>query len=123
MGTPARGIWGSPSIASIQCNGAIVVTPRFAAKTLFFSFAICIPGLASPQPASKAVVVISPDGKLTAELSVTDGVLSYRVTAYGKQILAPSKLGIQSDDVELGQGVTLGAARMHKINEQYRFFG
>ena len=68
-------------------------------------------------------MVVSPDGKVRAELSVTDGVLGYRVTADGKQVLGASKIGIEADDVELGQGVTLGAARVRKINEQYRFFG
>lgn len=68
-------------------------------------------------------MVASPDGKVRAELSVTDGVLSYRVTADGKQVLGASKIGIEADDVELGQDVTLGAARVRKINEQYRFFG
>ena len=106
-----------------MCNGANALISKSAATTaLLFSIAMCIPGLAS-QPAKKAIVVVSPDAKVRAELSVTDGVLSYRVTADGKQVLGASKLGIQTDDVELGQDVTLGAARVRKINEQYRFFG
>ncbi len=94
-----------------------------ATTTLLFSIAMCVPGLAGQHPAKKAVAVASPDAKVKAEISVTDGVLSYRVTADGKQVLGASKLGIQTDDVELGQDVTLGAARLRKINEQYRFFG
>jgi len=93
-----------------------------AMPALLFSIALCVPGLAS-QPAMKPIVVVSPDAKVRAELSVTDGILSYRVTADGKQVLGASKLGIRADDVELGQGVTLGAARVRKVDEQYRFFG
>lgn len=93
-----------------------------AISTFLFSIALCVPGLAS-RPAKKAIVVVSPDAQVRAELSVINGVLSYRVTANGKQVLGVSRLGIQTDDVELGQDVTLGAARVRKINEQYRFFG
>lgn len=90
---------------------------------LLLSIAMSIPGMASQHPAAKAIAVVSPDKKLRAELSVTNGVLSYRVTADGKQVLAPSKVGIQADDMELGQDVTLGSPSVRKINEQYRFFG
>lgn len=110
--------------ASIQsCNGVNVLISKIAAiPTLLFSIALCVPGLAS-QPEKKTVVVVSPDAKVRAELSVTDGVLSYRVTADGKQVLGASRLGIQTDNVELGQDVTLGVARVHTINRQHRMFG
>jgi alpha-glucosidase len=84
---------------------------------------MCVPGLAGQLPSKEPIVVESPDRKVSAELSVTDGVLSYRVTADGKQVLGASKLGVETDDVELGQGVTLGAARVRRLNEQYRLFG
>ena len=84
---------------------------------------MCVPGLAGQLPLKKAIAVVSPDGKVRAELTVTDGVLSYRVTADGKQVLGASKIGIEADDVELGQGVTLGAARVRRIDEHYRFLG
>ena len=107
-----------------ECIGANVLISKFSATTtLLFSIAMCVPGLAGQLPLKKAIVVASPDGKVRAELSVTDGVLSYRVTADGKQVLGASKIGIEADDVELGEDVTLGAARVRKINEQYRFFG
>ena len=99
-----------------------MISKSVAIPALLFLIALCVPGLAS-HPATKAIVVMSPDAKVRAELSVTDGALSYRVSADGKQILGASKLGIQTDDVELGQDVTLGAARVRKINEQYRLFG
>ena len=99
-----------------------LISKTAAISALLFSIALCVPGLAS-QPAKKSIVVVSPDAKVRAELSVTDGVLSYRITADGKQVLGASKLGIRTEDVELGQEVTLGAVRVRKINQQYRFFG
>lgn len=93
-----------------------------AIPTLLFSIALCVPGVAS-QTGKKTVVVMSPDAKVRAELSVADGVLSYRVTADGKQVLGASRLGIQTDNVELGQDVTLGVPRVRTINRQYRMFG
>jgi hypothetical protein len=99
----------------------LAVTP----VVLFFLFfvAFCTPGLASSLHPGKPILVASPNGKLKAELSATNGDLSYRVTVDGKQVIAPSRLGVLGDDVELGQGVTLGAARRHRASEQYRFFG
>jgi hypothetical protein len=41
----------------------------------------------------------------------------------GKQVLAPSMIGIQADDVELGQDVVLGSPHFRKVDEHYRFFG
>ena len=41
----------------------------------------------------------------------------------GKQVLAPSMTGIEADDVELGQGVTLGSAKSRKMDEHYHLFG
>src|ERR1039458_1534889 len=103
---------------SMTMISKLAVTP-----VALFLVAFCTSGMASSLHPGKPIIVASPDGKVKAELSVTDGVLGYRVTADGKQVLAPSKLGIQTDDVELGQDVMLGAPRGHKVNEQYRFFG
>src|SRR5450631_135780 len=79
--------------------------------------------VAAQTHATKPITVSSPDGKVTAELSTANGFLEYRVTVDGKHVLAPSKLGIQADDVEFGKEVTLGAAKPRKIDEHYRFFG
>jgi hypothetical protein len=78
----------------------LAVTP----VVLFFLFfvAFCTPGLASSLHPGKPILVASPNGKLKAELSATNGDLSYRVTVDGKQVIAPSRLGVLGDDVELG---------------------
>ena len=100
-----------------------LISKSAATIALLFSIAMCVSGRASQHPVKRAITVVSPDAKVRAELGVTDGALSYRVTADGKQVLGASKLGIRTNDVELGQDVTLGTARVGKINERYRFFG
>jgi alpha-glucosidase len=79
--------------------------------------------VASPLSAAKPIVVGSPDGKIKAELSAANGALSYRITVDGKQVLAPSRLGIVADGVELGQDAVLGAPKFRQVNERYKFFG
>lgn len=90
---------------------------------LLFSIVGSLSQSAGQTQAVKAITISSPDGKVKAELSATNGALEYRVTVDGKQLLAPSRLGIQADDVELGTDVTLGAAKSRRIDEHYRFFG
>ena len=79
--------------------------------------------LTDPLVNAASVAVTSPDGAVKAELSDAGGRLRYRVTVDGRQVLAPSNLGVLSDGVELGQGAILGEARHSTVNERYRFFG
>ena len=92
-----------------------------AVTVLLFSIAGSLPAFAAQTPSAKPVIVSSPDGKVRAELSASDGTLKYRVLVDGKQVLAPSRLGIEADDVELGMDVTLGSGKVHKIDEHYKF--
>lgn len=75
------------------------------------------------QPSQNLVSVKSPDGRIVFELSAAAGVLTYQVMADGQPVLKPSRLGIEADDVELGDQVTFGSPALHTVNEQYRFFG
>jgi alpha-glucosidase len=77
----------------------------------------------SPAAAADQLVVQSPDRHLSAELSAAGGSLRYRVLLDGRQLLAPSRLGIRTDGAELGEGVTLGAVNTRSVHETYRFFG
>jgi len=77
----------------------------------------------SPAAAADRLVVQSPDRHLSAELSAVGGSLRYRVLLDGRQLLAPSRLGIRTDGAELGEGVTLGAVSTRSVHETYRFFG
>ena len=86
-------------------------------------FAAALTSLGGQTPAAQPIVVVSPDGRVRAELSATKGVLRYRVMVDGQQVLAPSSLGVRVDDVEFGQGVTLGGAHLRKVDERYRLFG
>ena len=87
------------------------------------AIAATVAPLAGQTRGHHPVTISSPDGRVRAELSAADGILSYRVLVDGKQVLAPSMIGIEADDVELGQGVTLGLAKTRKVDEHYRFFG
>ena len=90
---------------------------------LLFLLAFCVSGMATPLSAPKAIIVTSPDGRVKAELSAAEGALRYRIIVDGKQVLAPSKIGILSGGVELGQDAVLGKPQFRKVNEQYKFFG
>jgi len=81
-----------------------------------------VAGLSSAAAADR-LVVQSPDRHLSAELSTAGGTLRYRILLDGRQLLAPSRLGIRTDGAELGEGVTLGAATTRPVHETYRFFG
>ena len=85
----------------------------------YFSFSILTGQLAAAQP----IVVASPNGAVKAELSTLDGQLRYRILVDGKQVLAPSALGILSDGIELGRNVSLGSAKFRSIDEHYRLYG
>src|SRR4030095_6424990 len=88
-----------------------------------FIFATAVLGLSSPTPAPNSVIVTSPDGKVKVEISAADGTVRYRVMVDGKQVLAPSRIGILSNGVELGEDAALGKPCFRKVNEQYKFFG
>ena len=75
-------------------------------KRFFLAFTlVCFAlfGLDRPLEAAEPVVVASPDGAIKAELTSADGVLRYRITVDGSQVLAPSTLGILADGNELGR--------------------
>ncbi len=100
-----------------------MVTGLMRIGVLSSLFVTAVLGLANTVPAATPVVITSPDGKVSAELSVSGGILGYRITVDGKQVLAFSKAGILSDGIELGQDAVLGKPQFSKVNESYKFFG
>jgi alpha-glucosidase len=90
---------------------------------VFFAATVVLIPLAGQLPTAHAITVSSPDGRTRAEVNTTDGMLRYRIVVDGKQVLAPSMIGIEADDVELGRDVTLGSAKLRKVDERYHFFG
>jgi alpha-glucosidase len=104
-------------------EGKSVKSSLRLAAAILLGAAGSLSAFAGQTHAAKPIAISSPDGKVRAELSAPDGVLQYRVMVDGKQVLAPSKLGIEADDIEFGKDATLGAAKPHKVDEHYRFFG
>lgn len=97
-----------------------------ARSTLLISlttFLSTVTPLAGQTHASHPAIFSSPDGRTLAELSAADGILRYRILVDGKQVLAPSKIGIEADDLDFGRDVTLGTAITRKVDEHYRFYG
>jgi alpha-glucosidase len=90
---------------------------------LLASIAFGLLAFSTPATAGKPIAVTSPDGKIRAELLSDSGILAYRITVDGRQVLAPSRLGIRSDDVELGHQASPGKPARRSVNERYRFFG
>jgi alpha-glucosidase len=72
---------------------------------------------------AKPFTLASPNGRLKATLSDDGGSIRYSVSLDGKEVLAPSVVGIRSDGVDFGKDGTLGAPVFRDVNEQYRIFG
>lgn len=96
---------------------------RNAIPVLLVAFAAPVALFANQTRTGPPITVSSPDGRTHAELSAVDGILRYRILVDGNQVLAPSRIGIETDNVELGQDVTLGSAKFRRVDEHYHFFG
>ena len=94
-------------------SGEYTMKTRSTIVALLITLAVGAAPLVSQVRPAHPVIVSSPDGRTHTELSTADGILHYRVIVDGNQMLASSRLGIESDDVELGQDVTLGSAKPH----------
>ena len=98
------------------------ISSKFA-TVILLAVVTTFSALAGQAHPARPTIISSPDGKVKAEINSPGGVLKYRVIVDGKQVLAPSDLGIQADDVVFGNNATLGSAKLHKVDEHYRFFG
>jgi alpha-glucosidase len=79
---------------------------------------------ASPAPAAKPVEIASPRGEVRLAVFVGDGGrLSYRVAFRGRPAIEASPLGIVVDNVDLGDGVSLGAIEEGTIEDRYPWRG
>ena len=94
-------------------------------KIVAVLFVLAIPtcARADHKPAGKPVLITSPDRTISAELASQAGVLTYSIMVDGREVVAPSRLGILSDGLELGEDVTLGTSQTHVVNEHYPFLG
>jgi len=73
---------------------------------------------------SDSISVNSPDGKIRVEIyKDADSKLVYKVEANGKEIITPSRLGIVSDNTDLGSNIRFGSVESGRIDETYSVFG
>ena len=94
-----------------------------AASLSLLALLVGVRSLDGQTPAARPVIVSSPDGTIRAELAADGGQLRYRVLVDGKQVLAPSRIGLEADGVEIGEDATLGSPRTRTIDERYPFSG
>lgn len=63
--------------------------------------------------------VSSPDGKITATVTLDEGQLSYTVHKDGRLLVAPSPLGLKTTNVDLTQGLSLVSSDTVVIDNPY----
>ena len=69
------------------------------------------------------VRVSSPNGSLVVTLSDAGGRLSYTATLDGKQMLAPSALGLKTSLGDLTKDLSIYESQASTINNQYQMRG
>jgi len=90
-----------------------------SAPLLFFLMTLSFVTLASDT-----VNIISPDGNVRARIFLFDnGRLGYAVTFQRNPVIESSLLGLTVENVDLGDGVTVGEAESYEINETYPWRG
>lgn len=67
--------------------------------------------------------VSSPNGRVKANVTDEGGIVRYAISFKGRQILAPSEIGIQSAGIRFGEEASLAAPHMREVNESYPFLG
>lgn len=85
---------------------------------------ILILALPVAASASAGVVVESPDGNISVVISTGPaGRLQYELSYRGKQVIETSPLGVNSRDLRLGRGVTLGREDRFSLDDTYPWRG
>ena len=70
------------------------------------------------------ITVKSPDGKILVDINRgADSKLYYKIMANDKEIITPSRLGIVTDNVDLGSDFKFGHSESKLIDETYPIFG
>lgn len=80
----------------------------------------CMAALALP---ATAATVSSPEGVIKIEVLDNDGRLTWSVERDGQAVLLPAPLGITVDGANLGEGASLGEAKLNSIDETYPIYG
>jgi alpha-glucosidase len=70
------------------------------------------------------VHLVSPNGAIVYEMTrEANGRLVYTVTLDRRDVIAPSRLGIVVDGVNLADGAEVGKTETYQVDERYRWFG
>jgi alpha-glucosidase len=88
----------------------------------FIATAIAAPVFIASLPkimATDEITVASPDGKVRFHLLPDQAQLSYRVSFKGQETIAPSRVGIVVDNVDLGRDATVERVEQIRIRERY----
>ena len=83
--------------------------------SLLLAAVITLPGVACADEFR----VSSPDGKITATVTLDEGQLSYTVHKDGRLLVAPSPLGLKTTNVDLTQGLNLVSSDTAVIDDPY----
>ena len=83
-------------------------------KTVFAAVALL---LAACSPKTS---VLSPDGRIAVQFSLdASGIPSYRVDVDGQPLVAPSAMGLVSDEVNLDSGFALKSSKVRSHKETW----
>lgn len=98
-GLPDRGCrYGTRHVNDFQ-----VKTNMYKLHSLLLAAVITLPGVACAEDFR----VSSPNGRITATVTLDEGKLSYTVHKDGRLLVAPSPLGLTATNVDLTQGLSL----------------
>lgn len=98
----------------------MIVGKIFPSSSRLFVLVALIAGLTIPAASQ---TVSSPDGAIQCSVFVSGGRLSYSVLYKGAPVIDLSPLGATVDNLDLGQGVTLGTPSTYSANDTFPWRG
>ncbi len=110
-GLPDRGCrYGTRHVNDFQ-----VKTNMYKLHSLLLAAVITLPGVACAEDFR----VSSPNGRITATVTLDEGKLSYTVHKDGRLLVAPSPLGLKTSNVDLTRELSLESSRTVEIDTPY----
>lgn len=110
-GLPDRGCrYGTRHVNDFQ-----VKTNMNKLHSLLLAAVITLPGVACAEDFR----VSSPNGRITATVTLDEGKLSYTVHKDGRLLVAPSPLGLKTSNVDLTRELSLESSRTVEIDTPY----
>lgn len=91
---------------------------------LIASLMLCLQSTyAQNRSAANAVVIQSPNGEITFNVSAMNGALQYAVNYKNTTVINASRLGIVVNGKLLGENSSTGKVEKYKVNEKYAYRG